>query len=109
MVDPMKYGDERRCDIFGTTGKSPIPVFVRRVKPRNKKYSAFQNTQINGICFPVPVRQKGTYRAIATYVGPECDGRSNAALSSGATTAKLRTAKSCGPGAATVASIRPAS
>jgi hypothetical protein len=64
------------------TGKSPIPVFVRRVKPRNKKYSPFQNTQISGICFPVPVRPKGTYRAIVTYVGPECDGRSDAALSS---------------------------
>ena len=25
---------------------------------------------------------KGTYRAIVTYVGPECDGRSDAALSS---------------------------
>jgi len=54
-----------RCGIFGTTGKSPILSFGRRVKTRSEKYSAFQKTQISGICLFVPA-QRGTYRAIVT-------------------------------------------
>ncbi|MEA2981439.1 MAG: hypothetical protein QOF09_3262 [Alphaproteobacteria bacterium] len=41
--------NDEECDIFSTTGKSPILAFRRHVKPQKKKYSAFHNTQINGI------------------------------------------------------------
>ena len=49
----------RECGIFSTTGKS-LSSFRTRVKPRNKKYSAFQNTQISGIG-PPPRPAKGTH------------------------------------------------
>src|SRR5436190_17094482 len=50
--------------------------------------------------------KRGRIARSSRCVGPECDGRGNAAHFLCATTAKQRTAKSCGPGAATVASIR---
>src|SRR3954468_9626936 len=95
----------QRCCKFNTTGKSPIPVFIRRVKTRNEKYSAFQNTQINGICSAVPARLKGDVSR-DRHVASGRDAM-DAAMPRFlcATTAKQRTAKSCGPGAATVASI----
>jgi len=96
-----------QCDIFSTTGKSPILSFRRHVKTRNKKYSAFQKTKISGICCPVPA-QRGTYRAIVTARRVGMRWTQSCDTFFAWTTAWRRTAKSCGPGAATVASIRPA-
>jgi hypothetical protein len=73
------------------------------VKRQNKKYSAFQNTQISGICSPVPPNEGRSADRHDTSGWNAMDAAMPRFLC--ATTAKLRTAKSCGPGAATVASI----
>src|SRR6476659_2825417 len=58
-----KAGRQRaaRCDKFSTTGKPQIRLLRTPVKSLQKKYSAFQNTQISGICSSIPPG-KGTDR-----------------------------------------------
>src|ERR1700752_4710638 len=55
---------------------------------------------------PVPLRRGAAHRHVT--LGAGCDGRELASGGNTDETFGLRTVKSCGPGAATVASIRPA-
>ena len=52
----------------GEAAKS-FPIHRKTVKPSNKKYSAFQNTQISGICSPVPAPIEGRIARSSRHVG----------------------------------------
>src|SRR5213075_1579305 len=69
-----------------------------------KKYFAFQKTQIKCIT-PAPRANQGTYHDRHDTLGAGCDGRCGVRQFCCPTKRKQRTAKSCGPGAATVPSI----
>ena len=68
------------------------------------RFSAYPN-QWHMLTRSGPIKRGRIARSSRTS-GRNCDGRSDAARFLRAATAKQRTAKSCGPGAATVASIR---
>jgi hypothetical protein len=90
---------DRACDIFGTTGKSRLS----RQAPRSKIFR-FTRILIYGITSAVPYPLRDVSRS-SRYV--ECGMRwtlRRQAGSSRRTKTPQRTAKSCGPGAATVAS-----
>jgi hypothetical protein len=80
-----------------------FPIYGKHVKPLTQKYSAFQNTQISGIAHPSHPA-KGRI-AIVTRRAVGCDGRCGVRQLCCRTKRPQRTAKSCGPGAAIVASI----
>ena len=80
-----------------------FPIYGKHVKPLTQKYSAFQNTQISGIAHPS--RPAKGRIAIVTRRAVGCDGRCGVRQLCCRTKRPQRTAKSCGPGAATVASI----
>jgi hypothetical protein len=69
------------------------------VQPLTKKYSDFPNTQITTISIAIPSHMRGVSRSSRT-LGAGCDGRGSDARRA----ALLRTAKSCGPDAPTLAS-----
>ena len=80
-------------------------VLRNHVKPRGEKYSAFQNRQI--VPQPAqPAPPRGDETRSSRNVGAGCDGRCSVRrVHSRRTKRSQRTAKSCGPGAATLASI----
>ena len=83
-----------------------FPIYGKHVKPLTQKYSAFQNTQISGISPSIPPG-KGTDRdRHETWGGMRWTLGVRQLCCR--TKRSQRTAKSCGPGAATVASIMPA-
>src|SRR5438067_13207820 len=79
-----------------TLGKS-LRIIRSRVKPRIEKYSAFVLTQISRITPPVSRRMRGARDRHERAV--RCDGRRWRARR----TRLMRTAKSCGSGAAVLA------
>ena len=98
----LSQGRRRGCDKFNTKGKSLL-IFGNRVKPRNQKYSAFHVGQITGISFANPAHTRGVSRS-SRCVGLGCDGRGRVRRFLCRTKRCPRTAKSCGPGAAMLAS-----
>src|SRR5438552_4660 len=79
-------------------------VLRNRVKPLNEKYSALQNRQIRFITHAIPCPQRGDATRSSRNVGAGCDGRCGVRRAFARRTERWqRTAKSCGPGAATLA------
>ena len=77
------------------------------VKPQNQNISLYTNSDFRyKSLHPVPLRRGAAHRHVT--LGAGCDGRALASGGLPPTRRWPRTAKSCGPGAATVASIRPA-
>jgi hypothetical protein len=87
------------------TGKSLILSFGSRVKTLQKKYSAFQNAKISVLIASARASRRGRFAVVTE----RWRGLRWAAAASGdphQTKRWQRTAKSCGPGAATLASSR---
>jgi hypothetical protein len=89
------------CGKFDTPGKS-IPIFRNRVKPQNQKYFAFPEMQIMAL-IPSSRPTRGAFRDRHDALGWGCDGRFGVRRFLRRTKTSRRTAKSCGPGAATLA------
>ena len=91
------------CDKFDTTGKSLL-IIRNRVKPQNQKYFAFPEGANQCMCSANPAHTRGVSRS------SRCVGLGmrwtlwRQVYFSRRTKTLGRTAKSCGPGAATLAS-----
>jgi hypothetical protein len=89
------------CDKFNTTGKLLL-IYGNRVKSQNQKYFAFPEMQIRVLVSPTrPARGAFRDRHVALG-GAVMDALASGAFASDETS--KRTAKSCGPGAAMLAS-----
>src|SRR5215471_12919266 len=97
-----------RCCKFSTTGKSQILSFRRYVKSPQKKYSDLQNIQIRCMDRLSPRLQEGDVCAIVTERWCGVRWTLWRQVISSPDETRQRMAKSCGPGAATVASSRRA-
>ena len=102
--EPAAIGVKALCKncLNCPTGKSLL-IFRNRVKPRNQKYFASRLTQIRCISEPVPCPQEGRF-AIVTDVGCGMRWTPGRQAILRRTKTPGRTAKSCGPDAATVVS-----
>ena len=91
----LKGREPRQID---PTGKS-IPIYGNRVKPRNEKYFAFPEGQIRAISNASRPDQRGARDR--HDVGRGCGGRESCDRRA----RRTRTAKTCGPDAAVLASM----
>src|SRR5262249_37523296 len=82
-------------------------IAVNSVKPCHKKYSALQIRQISSITYPARAAMRDDAHRHRSVARVAMDAAASGGF--GCRTRRLRrTVKSCGPGAATLASIRPA-
>ena len=91
----------------GQGRKSGQPGSLNRKSCSNIRKLRLTIAQIRTIRLPSPRHREGRF-AIVTKRGAGCDGPLPASGVLHPTKRRRRTAKSCGPGAATLASIRPA-
>ncbi len=98
----LSQGRQQWCDKINTTGKSLL-IFRNRVKPRKQKYSAGHVGQITGLILRIPAHTRGASRS-SRNVGPGMRWTLWRQACYALDETPKRTAKSCGPGAAMLAS-----
>ena|SRR5437899_40818 len=82
-------------------------VCRNRVKPQHQKYSALQKHQIRCITRAVPHPQEGRFAVVTKrWARDAMDAVASGMFNQAGRKRPQRTAKSCGPGAATLASSR---